>query len=92
MDWMRVEFHRGERVFMNGKNTFTVSIMLEWLYQWFVKIVSYVLSFFGVSMAERSVEGAVDSQQGGADNEPAVEVPSIYSMGSGMSDPQPMEA
>lgn len=63
--------------------------MLDALYQWFVSIVSWILSWFGVSLGQRSVGGAVEEGLD-AQQEVAVEPPSMFSIPT--SEPQPMEA
>lgn len=60
--------------------------MLDWLYQWFVSIVSWILSWVGISLQNRTVGGEVKEA-----HNVEVEVPSVYSMAA-TAEPQPMEA
>lgn len=62
--------------------------MFDVVYQWFFSIVSWILSWFGLSMEQRTVGGA--ATESSAPQESVVEVPSIYSMS--ISEPQPMDS
>lgn len=59
--------------------------MLDKLYQWFVSIVSWLLSWLGISLENRTIVGEVKET-----HDVEVEVPSMYSMAA--TEPQPMEA
>jgi hypothetical protein len=59
--------------------------MFDTLYQWILSAVAWILSWFGISMENRSVGEKMSEQ-----DSPAVEVPSVYSMST--MEPQPMEA
>lgn len=69
--------------YIYGKYT---TIMFEGVYQWILSIVAWILSWFGISMENRTVGGANATEE----SETVVETPSIYSMNT--MEPQPMES